>query len=109
MVGRVDASAPIGARMDTAGELQGINLAGAGSSVPAGYRSTAPVIELRAAPAAGSRSLTDADPTREGLQTPDMQLQMRPFSMISKSGMYRAEPAPAVTASCTLLRPHSTG
>jgi choline dehydrogenase len=41
--------------------------------------------------------------------TPDLQVQMRPFSMISKSGMYKAEPAPAVTASCTLLRPHSVG
>jgi choline dehydrogenase len=40
---------------------------------------------------------------------PDLQCQMRPFSMISKSGMYKAERAPAVTASCTLLRPYSTG
>jgi len=41
---------------------------------------------------------------------PDLQIQMRPFSMISKSaGMYKAEPAPAVTASCTLLRPYSKG
>ncbi len=40
---------------------------------------------------------------------PDLQVQMRPFSMISKSGMYTADSAPAVTASCTLLRPHSTG
>jgi choline dehydrogenase len=34
---------------------------------------------------------------------------MRPFSMISKSGMYKADSAPAVTASCTLLRPYSIG
>ncbi|QCP55007.1 choline dehydrogenase [Trinickia violacea] len=40
---------------------------------------------------------------------PDLQVQMRPFSMISKGGMYKAESAPAVTASCTLLRPYSTG
>ncbi len=47
--------------------------------------------------------------TREGLQTPDMQLQMRPFSMISKGGMYSAEPTPAITASCAILQPHSRG
>jgi choline dehydrogenase len=48
--------------------------------------------------------------TEEHLQYPDLQVQMRPFSMISKSaGMYKAEPAPAVTASCTLLRPYSKG
>jgi choline dehydrogenase len=29
--------------------------------------------------------------------------------MISKGGMYKAEAAPAVTASCTLLRPRSVG
>jgi choline dehydrogenase len=34
---------------------------------------------------------------------------MRPFSMISKSGMYKADSAPALTASCTLLRPYSVG
>ena len=47
--------------------------------------------------------------THEGLKTPDMQLQMRPFSMISKGGMYSAEPTPAVTASCAILQPHSRG
>ena len=40
---------------------------------------------------------------------PDLQVQMRPFSMISKAGMYSADPAPALTASCTLLRPFSVG
>ena len=40
---------------------------------------------------------------------PDLQIQMRPFSMISKSGMYKADSAPALTASCTLLRPRSIG
>ena len=40
---------------------------------------------------------------------PDLQVQMRPFSMISKSGMYKADSAPALTASCTLLRPQSIG
>ena len=40
---------------------------------------------------------------------PDLQIQMRPFSMISKSGMYKADSAPALTASCTLLRPQSIG
>ncbi len=48
--------------------------------------------------------------TEQGLPYPNLQMQMRPFSMISKSaGMYKAEPAPAVTASCTLLRPYSKG
>jgi choline dehydrogenase len=47
--------------------------------------------------------------TRPELAAPDLQLQMRPFSMISKSGMYTADPAPAITASCTLLQPHSRG
>ena len=47
--------------------------------------------------------------TRPELETPDLQLQMRPFSMISKGGMYSAGAAPAITASCTLLRPHSRG
>ena len=48
---------------------------------------------------------------RSGSHTavPDLQIQMRPFSMISKSGMYKADSAPALTASCTLLRPHSLG
>ncbi len=40
---------------------------------------------------------------------PDLQVQMRPFSMISKSGMYKANKEPALTASCTLLRPYSIG
>ena len=39
----------------------------------------------------------------------DLQIQMRPFSMLGKGGMYRADPAPAVTASCGLLQPFSTG
>ena len=47
--------------------------------------------------------------TDPGFATPDLQIQMRPFSMISKDGMYTAESAPAVTASCGLLQPHSTG
>jgi len=49
---------------------------------------------------------TRSSPSLDG---PDLQIQMRPFSMISKGGMYAASPDPAVTASCTLLRPHSTG
>ena len=47
-----------------------------------------------------------SSPTLEG---PDLQIQMRPFSMISKDGMYAASREPAVTASCTLLRPHACG
>ena len=73
MVGAVDASAPIGARMDTAGQLQGVNLAAAGDTVPTGYKAAAPVIELQAAPATGAISLTDVDPVREGLQTQVIQ------------------------------------
>jgi choline dehydrogenase len=40
---------------------------------------------------------------------PDLQIQMRPFSMLIKGGKYMSEPAPAVTASCTLVRPESKG
>jgi choline dehydrogenase len=49
--------------------------------------------------------------TRSGAhgQRIDLQIQMRPFSMLGKGGMYRADPAPAVTASCGLLQPFSTG
>lgn len=47
--------------------------------------------------------------TRDDLVTPDLQLQMRPFSMISRNGMYSAEPAPAITASCAILQPRSRG
>lgn len=43
------------------------------------------------------------------LSAPDLQVQMRPFSMISNSGMYKAGKEPALTASCTLLRPYSVG
>lgn len=39
----------------------------------------------------------------------DLQIQMRPFSMLSSGGMYTADRDAAVTASCTLLRPHSRG
>ena len=41
--------------------------------------------------------------------TPDLQMQMRPFSMISSSGMYKANKEPMLTASVTLLRPCSIG
>jgi choline dehydrogenase len=47
--------------------------------------------------------------SRPELAQPDLQIQMRPFSMISSGGMYTSEPSPAITASCTLLRPHSRG
>jgi choline dehydrogenase len=39
----------------------------------------------------------------------DLQIQMRPFSMIGAGGMYRADSYPAITASCGLLQPYSTG
>ena len=45
----------------------------------------------------------------ESSPMPDLQVQMRPFSMISKAGMYAPSTEPAVTASCTLLRPFSVG
>ncbi len=47
---------------------------------------------------------------RSGL-TPrvDMQIQMRPFSMVGSGGMYKADPDPAVTSSVGLLHPHSRG
>ena len=45
----------------------------------------------------------------ESTPVPDLQVQMRPFSMISKAGMYAAASEPALTASCTLLRPFSVG
>lgn len=47
--------------------------------------------------------------TRDGLRAPDLQLQMRPFSMISRNGMYSAEAWPAITASCAILQPVSRG
>lgn len=49
--------------------------------------------------------------TRSGVhgQRVDLQIQMRPFSMLGKGGMYRADSAPAVTASCGLLQPYSRG
>ena len=45
----------------------------------------------------------------ESSPVPDLQMQMRPFSMISKGGMYTPSTEPALTASCTLLRPFSLG
>ena len=47
--------------------------------------------------------------TRPDLASPDLQVQMRPFSMIGKAGMYVADTAPAITASCGLLQPRSRG
>lgn len=69
MVGKLDSSTPIGARLDPAGQLLGINLFGSEIGLPSGYRSASPVIDLKAAPAAGAASLTDVDQNREGLQT----------------------------------------
>ena len=44
------------------------------------------------------------------VNTPDLQIQFRPFSMIiTKDGRFTAEPEPAVTASCATLRPASRG
>jgi choline dehydrogenase len=48
--------------------------------------------------------------TRSGVSPRvDLQIQMRPFSMLGSGGMYRADPAPAVTSSIGLLHPHSRG
>lgn len=41
--------------------------------------------------------------------TPDLQIQMRPFSMLISNGKYASEPVPKITASCSLIRPKSTG
>lgn len=69
MVGKLDSTAPIGARMDVAGQLQNITVSAMEKTAPAGYQAASPVIGLQVAPAAGAASLTDVDPTREGLQT----------------------------------------
>ena len=39
----------------------------------------------------------------------DLQMQMRPFSMLGSGGMYRADKEPAITASCGLLHVYSKG
>ena len=44
------------------------------------------------------------------VESPDLQIQFRPFSMIiTADGRFTAEPMPAVTASCGALRPLSRG
>jgi choline dehydrogenase len=44
------------------------------------------------------------------VETPDLQIQFRPFSMIiTKEGRFVAESHAAVTASCSHIRPHSRG
>ncbi len=46
----------------------------------------------------------------ERVETPDLQIQFRPFSMIiTKEGRFVAEDHPAVTASCSHIRPQSRG
>lgn len=45
-----------------------------------------------------------------GVETPDLQIQFRPFSMvITNDGRFVAENHAAVTASCSHIRPHSRG
>ena len=39
----------------------------------------------------------------------DLQMQMRPFSMLGAGGMFQADNFPAITASCGLLPVHSAG
>jgi choline dehydrogenase len=39
----------------------------------------------------------------------DLQMQMRPFSMLGAGGMFQADNFPAITASCGLLHVHSAG
>jgi choline dehydrogenase len=39
----------------------------------------------------------------------DLQMQMRPFSMLGSGGMYKADKDPAITASCGLLHIYSKG
>ncbi|GAC1340390.1 MAG: hypothetical protein NVSMB18_10350 [Acetobacteraceae bacterium] len=44
------------------------------------------------------------------VETPDLQIQFRPFSMIiSEEGEFTAEKPPTVTASCSHLRPQARG
>ena len=69
MVGKVDATAPTGARADVKGQLLGINLTGAPTPLPAKMSAASPLLQVQAAPAAGTTALTDVDPGREGLQT----------------------------------------
>lgn len=70
MVGKVDATAPIGARIDANGQLLGVSVVGVdAAAMPAHTRMAAPMLEVKAAPADGAKSLTDVDPMREGLQT----------------------------------------
>lgn len=46
----------------------------------------------------------------EHVETPDLQIQFRPFSMvITEQGRFVAEGHPAVTASCSHIRPQSRG
>ena len=46
----------------------------------------------------------------EHVETPDLQIQFRPFSMIiTKEGRFVAEDHPAVTASCSHIQPRSRG
>ncbi len=48
--------------------------------------------------------------SRADVETPDLQLQFRPFSMtIAADGSFAAEPHPAVTASVSAIRPQSRG
>jgi choline dehydrogenase len=47
--------------------------------------------------------------SRPDITEPDIQIQMRPFSMISKGKMFAVDTLPTLTASCGLLRPYSTG
>ncbi|WP_284946526.1 GMC family oxidoreductase [Acidisoma cladoniae] len=48
--------------------------------------------------------------SNSGVETPDLQIQFRPFSMIiTKAGQFVAESHPAVTASVSYIRPHSRG
>jgi choline dehydrogenase len=39
----------------------------------------------------------------------DLQMQMRPFSMLGAGGMFQADNFPAITTSCGLLHVHSAG
>lgn len=44
------------------------------------------------------------------VETPDLQVQFRPFSMaVSKDGKFASESDPVVTASCSCIRPRSRG
>lgn len=73
MVGKYDSTSPISAKIDANGQLLNVAVAPVGKAAPTGFKAVSPVLEVKAAAADGAASLTDIDPTREGLQTQVIQ------------------------------------